>query len=612
MKIYDSADIDSAWKSAQQAQADGKLSHSTLGNLEPWLTLPHFDHFRCEILQMIQGGRWKQLEDAFWEIIAFGTGGRRGRMGELGTATMNARTVAESAYGLGAYFMSTNDGKPGTAVIAHDSRNRSTEFAKITASVFAAQGFTVYFFSSHRSTPELSFAVRYLKCDVGVVISASHNPPSDNGFKAYWSYGGQVLAPHDKGIVDHVYKAKNIPMIKFDEGVSAGKIKVIDKEIDDAYVSAVLSLSLSENRDLKAIYTPLHGVGETCCYKVLMAAGFKGVEILEEQRAPDGNFPNVDANFPNPERPEVFKQAIARAKQTGAYLIMASDPDADRLGVCVLDKTTDEFVHLTGNRIGALIADYIISKRAAKGDLTPEHYVVETLVTTPLIGDIARTHGLKVVDNLLVGFKYIGQTMDQLGADKFVFGAEESLGYLAGGYARDKDAGIASLYIAEHAAELHAQGKTLLDRLDELALTHGYYLEGQISKTCPGADGKAQIVKLMAAFRRNPPLLLAGIEMASVEDYGTHEIRTLPTNAKQNDLPEPKGDLMIFDSKPADTQIRLAVRPSGTEPKIKFYLFAKSMVGAAEDLEAVKRQTQERLTDFQNALSTWMDDVLAS
>lgn len=612
MKIYETADIAAAWKSAKQAQTEGKLSASTLGNLEPWLTQPHFDAFRGEILQMIQGNRWQQLEDAFWEVIAFGTGGRRGKMGELGTATMNVRTVAESAYGLGAYFLSTNNGQPGSAVIAHDSRNRSPEFARITASVLAGQGFTVYFFSGHRSTPELSFAVRSLGCDVGVVISASHNPPSDNGFKAYWSYGGQVLSPHDKGIVDHVYKATTIPMVDFDEAVKAGTIKIIDKDVDDAYVSAVLALSLSDERNLNAVYTPLHGVGETCCYKVLQAAGFAGVEILEEQRSADGNFPNVDANFPNPERPEVFKQAIARAKQTGAILIMASDPDADRLGVCVQDRTSGEFVHLTGNKIGALIADYIISKPAGKGDLTPEHYVVETLVTTPLIGDIARAHGLKVVDNLLVGFKYIGQTMDRLGADKFVFGAEESLGYLAGTYARDKDAGIASLYIAEHAAELHAQGKTLLDRLDELSLTHGYYLEGQVSKSCPGADGKAQILKLMAAFRKSPPTNLAGIEMAQVEDFGTHEVRVLPGNTKQDHLPEPQGDLMIFTSVPASTQMRLAVRPSGTEPKIKFYLFANSKVGAAEDLESVKQATKERLSEFQKALSTWMDAVLAS
>lgn len=259
-----------------------------------------------------------------------------------------------------------------------------------------------------------------------------------------------------------------------------------------------------------------------------------------------------------------------------------------------------------------MIADYVISKRAAKGDLTPEHYVVETLVTTPLIADIGRAHGLKVIDNLLVGFKYIGQTMDQLGAEKFVFGAEESLGYLAGGYARDKDAGIAALYLAECAAELAAQGKTLLDRLDELALTYGYYLEGQIAKSCPGADGKAQILKLMAAFRKNPPSSLAGIEMANVEDFGTHEVRTLPANTKVNNLPEPQGDLMIFTTKPAETQIRLAVRPSGTEPKIKFYLFANTKVGAPEDLEAVKQKTQQRLNDFSKALSTWMDEVIAS
>jgi phosphoglucomutase/phosphomannomutase len=437
------------------------------------------------------------------------------------------------------------------------------------------------------------------------MISASHTPPADTGYKAYWSRGGQVRPPHDKGIIQHVYDAGEIPTLDFAQAVKDGKIVTVGEEIDRAYIDAVCRLSLTKSRDVKIVFTPLHGGGETNVYEVLKSSGFDGVEILESQREPNGNFPNVPDHFPNPERPQVFDAAIARAKETSADVVMASDPDADRIGVAVRDAH-GRYRILSGNQVGALCVDYVLRKRAAAGTLSPRSYVIETMVTTPLIAAIARAHKVRCIDNLLVGFKYIGQTMDREGPDDFVFGAEESLGYLAGSYARDKDAAVGALFIAELAAELKAEGKTLLDRLDELYVEHGYFLEGQRSETCPGPSGRQQIEAIMAAFRAAPPSELAGVALAEVRDYKRNEIRSLPGNQKMAELPEPTGDLMFLDSAPGDFRCSIAVRPSGTEPKIKFYFFASADVKAASSLATVKQATDERLKALQDALSAWV------
>ena len=517
-----------------------QLSAGAATNVKRWLTEPQYAQYAESICQLIDEKNFAELDRLFWEVIAFGTGGRRGPMSEFGSATMNPRTIAESAHGLATYLKQSAGKKTGNAVVTCDSRNRSDEFSRLTASVLAAHGLHVYFFEQARSTPELSFAVRHLNCDIGVMISASHNPPADNGFKAYWNTGGQVLPPHDKGIVDCVYDAGEIPQVDFDQAVQSGQIEFIGSEIDIAYHNAVLEMSLSNNRKLTAVYTPLHGVGETACYEILKKAGFEGVEILECQREQNGNFPNVDQHMPNPERTEVFQQGIERANEIDASVILASDPDADRLGVCVRDRS-GQFVHLTGNQIGTLIVDYILRQRDAAGSLTPGHFVVETLVTTGLIGELAKSYNVQIIDDLLVGFKFIGAAIDFLGPDKFVFGAEESLGFLAGTFARDKDAGIASLYLCEAAADLQCQGKTLLDRLDEIYQKHGYYLEGQISKVCTGPSGKAQIDDLMSKFRKDPPTELAGIPLCAVRDYGQKEKRALPGNQRSERILEPCG-----------------------------------------------------------------------
>jgi len=605
------------------AVSDGSIKPKTGELLTRWLTAAHFAKYRDAIAAEVNASRWKSLESCFWEEIEFGTGGRRGPMTAFGSATINERTIAESAHGLVEYFHEATGRSGGRAAIAHDSRNRSREFAELSASVMAAHGLQVFLFDSIRSTPELSFAVRFLKCDVGAMISASHNPPADNGFKAYWSHGGQVTAPHDKGIISRVYGAGEIPTVNFDEAVADGRIEIIGEDVDAPYIDSVVKLSLSDCRDLRAIYSPLHGVGETSCFRVLQEAGFSGISIFEPHRTPDGNFPNVPNQLPNPESPRVFEPIIEEARRDDVGFIMASDPDADRIAGVVRCSRSGEYVPLSGNRIGALVADYIIRKRSqarppidgAHGSpftspLTSSHYIVETLVTTQLTATIARSAGLRVIDDLLVGFKYIAEAMDEHGPEKFVFGTEESLGYLAGDYARDKDAAIAALYLAELAAELAVEGRTLLDQLNDLFSVHGYYSERQRNDYAYGPTGKELITGLMETLRTSPPQELGGVTLTSVSDYGRHEVRALPDNVKSAALPKPQGNLLIFHGTHNDCRIRFAVRPSGTEPKIKFYLFAEPHGPARGRLDEQVLTTESRLDAFEQALARWVEPQL--
>lgn len=595
----------------EAAKSDGRLSNDAAQNLAKWLSDEPYRKYFAEITELVTAGDFAGLEDLFWQQIPFGTGGRRGPMGPFGSATINVRTIAESAHGLAAYLkQQLPEGQTGSAVVSCDTRHRSQEFAELTATTLAAHGLKVFLFESFRSTPELSFAVRHLGCDVGAMISASHNPPEDNGFKAYWDTGGQVLDPHDAGIIACVESAEEIPAVDLQVAIDDGRIEIVGAEIDEAFYEAVLAMSLSDARELPALYSPLHGVGERCCWAILTRAGFQGIEIFEPHRAPDGAFPNVPDHKPNPEAPQVFEPMFDEARQQGAELLLASDPDADRLSVCVLNPAGD-YQHLSGNQVGSLIADYVARKRAQRGDLSAKHYMIETLVTTRLIGAIARSHGLQVIDDLLVGFKHIGRAMDKQGPDKFVFGAEESLGYLAGQYARDKDAGIAALYLAECAAELRIDGKSLLDRLDELYVELGYYEESQFSKYCEGSEGSRQIAALMTALREAPFDKLGGVAFDLVRDYQQHETRGLPENQRREDLSQPEGNLLIFETSETSTMhVRVAVRPSGTEPKIKFYLFARMACDAADRLSAVKAETHLALEGIERGLNAWLDEQL--
>jgi phosphoglucomutase len=599
----------------QDAVSQKQLSSPGGENLIRWLTLPQYKTYQGPLEEMVRAGRFEELDLLFWEVIPFGTGGRRGMMSEFGSATINERTIAESADGMARYLQQTRGGEAGgRAAIAHDTRNRSREFAELTACIFAARGLKVFLFDSYRSTPLLSYAVRELKCDIGVMITASHNPPPDNGFKAYWSGGAQVLPPHDAGIIQCVYESGEIPRAEFAQAVEAGQIELVGEAVDRAFLEAILAQSLSGQREIKGLFTPLHGVGGTSVFPVLEQAGFQGITMFEPQSKPDGNFPNVPDQLPNPERTEVFNPAIEEAKTTGAEIILATDPDADRLGV-VAKTSEGQFVPLTGNQVGALLTDYILRKRSAAGSIPEGGYVVETLVTTPLIESIAHSQGVRAISDLLVGFKYIAETMEREGPERFLFGAEESLGYLTGQYCRDKDAGVAALYTAELAAELRAEGKSLLDRLDEIYCEQkAYYWEGQISHACKGPTGQEQMLSLLEAFRKTPPKNWGDGVLNRVRDYGKglNEIRELPANKQSGDLPAPVSNLLIFEAEGAGCRFQVAVRPSGTEPKIKFYLFTESPCDKRENLPKVKEHAAQGTESLKRGLQQWIEAQLAN
>ena len=602
--------------SVTEAVTVGRLTSEAGQNVARWLSEPQYASYRSPLLELVESDNVDELSRLFWERIPFGTGGRRGPMSDFGSATINDRTIAESAHGLAVYVLKCREPLPGSraeteprAVVAFDSRHRSLEFARRTASVLAAHGFRVEFFLQPRSTPELSFAVRYLRCDTGVMISASHNPPSDNGFKAYWSTGGQILPPHDAGIIECVDAATEIPSLEFDAAVASGRISFVGEAVDTAYVEAVCKLGLSPEREVTALYTPLHGVGETSVYRVVQQAGFDGVSIFEPQRSQDGSFPNVPDHLPNPERFAVFGPAIDEAKRLGVDLILASDPDADRMAVAVRD-TTGEFVCLTGNQLGALLTDHVLGKRAAAGTITPDHYIIETLVTTPLIAAIGTTYAVQVIRDVLVGFKYIAGEIDARRADHFVFAAEESIGFMAGDYCRDKDAAVGALFALELAAELKRQGLTLLDRLNTLYSQYGYFLEETLSTMCPGPTGQARIQRIMAAFRRQPPSVLGGCVWESVRDFRQHEVRSLPSNRVVEQLPAPSGDLLIFRGRCRGCSVVVAMRPSGTEPKIKFYYFIHTDMQPS--LGNARERAAETLAEVQTTLEQWMSEVSES
>ncbi|HET6326146.1 MAG TPA: phospho-sugar mutase [Planctomycetaceae bacterium] len=607
----ESSDIATCLAAVDRAVGQRQISPEAVRNLKAWLTKPPFESYRHTLIELIQHEKFAELDGLFWEVIPFGTGGRRGRMAAVGTATINARTIAESAFGLAAYLRKVKNAPGGRAVVAYDTRHRSPEFAQITATTLAASGLKVFLFDAPRATPELSFAVRHLNCDVGVMISASHNPPSDNGFKAYWSTGGQVLPPHDRGIVACVAEAGDIPEVEFDAAVAQGSIILVGDEIDREYISAVVDLSLSDVRGAQAVFTPLHGVGESSVFRALSVVGFSRVEVFERQRARDGSFPNVPLNLPNPELPSALEPACEYAEASSSDLVLATDPDADRLGVAV--RSADgRCLPLTGNQVGVLLLDYVLRKRCAAGRLSADDFVCTTLVTTPLFRAVGEAAGVRVIDNLLVGFKYIAGTMEEQGADKFVFGAEESLGYLAGDYCRDKDASIAALYVMELASELKSQGRTLWDDLDRLYLQHGYFAEGQRSFEHTGAEGRSRIEALLSELRNRPPGELAGIRLARLRDYGEQVVVSIPGGEVSGSLQSALGDLLFLDSSDGPCQFSIALRPSGTEPKVKFYFFAHARLAEGLSLATLKAQTDAQFLELQEALLAWVRDCAPS
>ncbi len=596
------------------AESAGKISRSAATNIRAWLSEPPFVAYRPKLVEDIQAGQFKILDDAFYATLEFGTGGRRGKMYPVGTNVLNMRTMSESARGLADYVTARKGASAlRSCVIARDSRHNSPEFATQCARVLVAAGFKIYLFREMRSTPLLSTAVRYLKCDAGIMITASHNPPSDNGFKCYAATGGQVVPPDDAGIIACVkaLSDQEIPEADYDQSIANGSIVLVGAEIDDVYINAVVGVSVSEERDLGIVYTPMHGVGETSVAAALLKAGFGRLNILASQRTPDGDFPNIPGHVSNPEIPKTLFASIEEAKTTSADLVLASDPDADRIGVGlpVTGDPKGDWTTLDGNQIGALLAAFVIEETKAAGKLTPKDYIVTTLVTSQMAKAIAAKHGVHTEDDLLVGFKWIGQRIDQVGPANFLFGFEESHGYMKGTHARDKDAAAAALLFAELAAKVKSRGQTVLEYLDGLYLQVGYFGESLINKTMEGREGAAQIQKLMAAFRTEPPKTIAGLAVTKVHDYQTHEVRNLVDGTK-TPLPAPSGDLMIFQLDAPG--VRFAARPSGTEPKIKFYLFDRGeTIGiSASGLAEVKAQTKARLDQMSADIEKYVAKIL--
>lgn len=586
--------LQSVLNSVQQAVTDGKLSKSAAGNMRAWLTEPRYAAYADEVAAHVDAGKWQVLDDVFWTVIPFGTGGRRGKMYPIGSNAINDRTIGESAQGLANYVKQTlGEGDHLTCAIGYDTRHHSREFAQLCAEIMTAAGFRVFFLNSYRATPELSFTVREKKCACGIMVTASHNPPSDNAVKVYWSTGGQILPPHDKGVIDRVMNTQEIARANFDEMVTAGRIELCEQDIDPKFQTAVLTQAWPGPRKLKVIYSPLHGVGATAVIPVLNQDGFTEVELFGPHAQPDGDFPNVPGHVANPEDPAVFDSIIARGKATGADIVVATDPDCDRIG-CAAPLTFANDARwntLTGNQLGGLLADYVLENRRNANNLAPSNFIVTTLVTTQLVRRIGDSYGVRTVSDLLVGFKWIAQAIDQYGPDLFVYGTEESHGYMSGNYVRDKDGAVAAMLLCELAAKLKQAGQTVHEKLDALFWQHGVHEERTVSVQMPGSEGMARMKQVMAEFRSGPPAEIGGMSVVQVRDYENQMLT--PVSEKPRPLAGPKGDLVFFDLDIEGNYV--ACRPSGTEPKIKFYNFAYTPPEQLSNLDAAKSQLRSRL-----------------
>jgi phosphomannomutase len=573
----------------KNAQKQGKLSGDAYQNILKWLK---DKDYQKKLIALITREKFSQLNDCFFRRIYFGTGGMRGQRG-IGPNRINTRTLGEAAQGLANYLKKekTLEAKKQGVVVAYDTRVMSREFAEEVSRVLAGNRIKTYLFAGPRPTPELSFAVRELKAAAGVVISASHNPPEDNGFKVYASDGGQIVAPQDKEITREVEKVRRVKKITLREARQKKLFQKLGKELDEKYLSALTTISLNKDRDIKIVYSPLHGTGLSSIVPVLKKLGFHSFRIVSSQQAPDGRFPNVKGHKPNPEEDETLEEAVKTGKKYKADLAMVSDPDADRLRVAVRDKA-NQWQLLTGNQLGSLLVYYVLSTLKKQKRLPQKGVIAKTIVTTDLISQIASAFKVRVVDHLLVGFKYIGELIKNLEGteEEFVFGAEESLGYLSGTFIRDKEAAVAAILTAEYAAQLKKQGLTLCDALDELYQKYGYYSEKLISLSLPGAAGMVKIKNLMKSLREKPPLQIGKFKVRRIIDRLTGEVYLLPEKEKIGNVEGVKGDVLIFYLSD-DGQRRVTIRPSGTEPKVKLYIAFSSKV--KKELQSVKREVEK-------------------
>ncbi len=555
-----------------------QLEEKTLATVNQWLNGNYDEQTKAEIQSLLAKEAFTEITDSFYRSLEFGTGGLRGIMG-VGSNRINKYTIGTATQGLANYLNKKYNGQKISVAIAHDSRNNSDYFAKITADVFTANHIKVYFFKALRPTPELSFAIRHLGCKSGVMLTASHNPKEYNGYKAYDEDGGQFTAPDDKMVMDEVAAINNIDEVKFN-GVPT-EIELIGEEIDQLYLNKITELSVSPDaiarqHDLKIVFSPIHGTGITLVPQALAQFGFTNVSIVEEQSKPDGNFPTVI--YPNPEEKEALTLALKKATAIDADLVLATDPDADRVGIAV--KNNDgEFVLLNGNQTGSLLINYILTAWQQKGKLTGNEYVISTIVTTSLIKAICDAKNVEYF-NTLTGFKWIGQVMTKLqGKKTFIAGGEESYGYLVGDLVRDKDAVISCAFIAEMTAFYKDKGSSLYQAMIDMYVTYGMYKEDLVSITKKGKTGAEEIKAMMEAFRNNPPAKLGGADVVTLKDYELNKETDIKTGISK-DLGFPKSDVLQFIT--ADGSI-ISARPSGTEPKIKFYCSVNTPLAKAED-----------------------------
>lgn len=555
-----------------------------------WLDNPYFDEATKEELRNIAGDE-NEIKERFYMDLEFGTAGLRGIIG-AGINRMNIYTVRRATQGLANYIIKQGGAGKGVA-IAYDSRRMSPEFAEEAALTLAANGIKAFKFESLRPTPELSFAVRELGCIAGINITASHNPPEYNGYKVYWEDGAQFTPPHDKGVTEEVMAITDLSTVRTTDAQSArtsGNYQIIGQEIDDKYIAQVKAQVVNQGAidkmqdQITIVYTPLHGTGNIPARRVMKELGFTHVFVVPEQELPDGEFPTV--SYPNPEAKEAFELGLKLAKEKNADLVLATDPDADRLGVYVKDTKSGEYIPLTGNMSGSLLCEYVLSQKKAKGEIPADGQVVKSIVTTNLVDAVAKYYGVELVE-VLTGFKWIGQRVlenEKTGKGTYLFGMEESYGCLIGTYARDKDAISATAALCEAAAYYKEKGMTLWDAMVEMYEKYGYYKDEVQAIGLKGIEGLAKIQEIMEYFRSNTPAEIGGYKVLSARDYNADTVKDMTTGAVEP-TGLPSSNVLYYD---LEDNAWLCVRPSGTEPKIKFYLGVKGSSLEDADVKAAK------------------------
>lgn len=563
------------------------IDKAILDKVNVWLE-PPFDKETQQAIESLMTSSPKELEESFYKNLEFGTGGMRGIMG-VGTNRINKYTLGKSTQGVSDYMKKTMPGKPLSVAIAFDCRHNSKSLAQVVADVFSANGIQVYLFSDLRPTPELSFAVRYLKCQAGIVLTASHNPPEYNGYKVYWEDGGQLVPPQDKEIIDTI-EALDYAQIKFTPNESL--IHYIDQKIDEAFIDSTVKhasfyTAQPAKDNLNIVFTSLHGTSITVLPETLKRAGYQNVHIVPEQATPDGDFPTVKS--PNPEEPEALTMALSLADKLGADIVIGTDPDADRLGVAVRDNH-GKMLLLNGNQTMVLMTHFLLEKWRTSGKLNGKQFIGSTIVSTPMLMELASAYGVQCKLGL-TGFKWIAKMIRDFDELQFIGGGEESFGYMVGDHVRDKDAVAATLLICEVAAQAKASGSSVYQELEKLYVDYGFYKEALLSLTKKGIEGAQEIKQMMIDQRVNPIREIDGQRVVMVEDYQSSVAKNL-ISGEEEALDVPKSDVLIYYT---EDGAKIAARPSGTEPKIKFYVSVNAAIDSIEDIPLAEKQLDGKI-----------------